>query len=51
MERKNYTQAGARRALKSINGKLNRLHQDGYLGAKQYISLSESMTRIHNRLK
>jgi hypothetical protein len=51
MTRKNYTNAGARRAVKSIVGKLNRLHQDGKISAKQYISLSETMSRLHNRMK
>jgi len=49
--RKNYTNAGARRACKSIMGKLLRLHQDGHIGSKQYISLSETITRLHNRMK
>lgn len=49
--RKNYTNAGARRAIKSIQGKLLRLHQDGHVASKQYISLSETMTRLHTKLK
>jgi len=51
MAKKNYTQAGARRALIGICGKLSRLQMDGYISAKQFISLDESMKRIYNRLK
>jgi len=46
-----YTKAGARRAIKAIQARLRNLHSDGHLGAKQYVSLSETFVRIHNRLK
>lgn len=51
MAKKNYTQAGARRACKAINSKLARMHQDGYISAKQFVSLSDTFTRLHNKLK
>ena len=51
MARKNYTQAGARRACKSIKGTLARMQMDGYISAKQFVSLEESFSRIMNRLK
>jgi len=46
-----YTKAGARRAVKAINARLVLLHKDGHIGAKQYISLSETFQRIHARMK
>ena len=51
MAKKNYTKAGAKRALMGICGKLSRLQIDGYISAKQFISLDESMKRIYNRIK
>lgn len=51
MAKKNYTNAGSRRAVKSIMGKLLRLHQDGHISSKQYITLSDTMNRLHNKLK
>jgi hypothetical protein len=30
---------------------LARMHADGYISAKQFVSLDETFTRIHNRLK
>jgi hypothetical protein len=49
--KKNYTKAGAKRALISMGAKLSRLQMDGYISAKQFISLDESMRRIYNRIK
>jgi len=46
-----YTKAGARRAVKAIQARLNNLYRDGHIGAKQFVSLSETFTRIHNRMK
>ena len=51
MAKKNYTQAGARRSVKAICSKLLKLHQDGYMSAKQYVSLDETMKRLYNRMK
>jgi hypothetical protein len=51
MAKKNYTNAGARRACKAIKAKLSRLQMDGYISAKQFVSLDESFSRIMNRLK
>lgn len=46
-----YTKAGARRAVKAIQARLLNLHKDGHIGSKQYVSFSESFTRIYNRMK
>ncbi len=46
MARKNYTKAGSRRAIDAIQAKLLKLHQDGYVASKQYISLSETFARL-----
>lgn len=51
MAKKNYTQAGARRALKAVCAKLLKLHQDGYMSGKQYVSLDENFKRMYNRMK
>lgn len=51
MAKKNYTKAGAKRAIKAIQSKLLKLHQDGHVGAKQFISFSESFDRLYNRCK
>jgi len=51
MAKKNYTQAGARRACKAIKSKIAKMQSDGYISAKQFVSLSETFTRIHNKLK
>ena len=51
MAKKNYTQAGARRSVKAIMSKLLKLHQDGHMSAKQYVSLNDTMVRLHNRMK
>ena len=51
MAKKNYTNAGARRAVKAICAKLLKLHQDGHISSKQYISLDDSMKRLYGRMK
>jgi hypothetical protein len=46
-----YTKAGARRAVKAIKARLHLLHKDGHIGAKQYVSLSDTFDRLYSRMK
>jgi len=51
MAKKNYTNAGARRACKAIAGKVRKLHADGYISAQKYISLISDMKRLEGQIK
>ena len=51
MPRSNYTKAGSRRACKSIQSKLLKLHQDGWISAAQWVKLDASGKTIEKRVK
>jgi len=51
MPKKNYTRAGARRACGDIARKVARMHQDGYISAKQFVSITDTFDRLQKRLK
>jgi hypothetical protein len=51
MAKKNYTKAGARRACKAIQSKLQKLMADGYISPSMFVKLAEPYDRIKNKLK
>jgi hypothetical protein len=51
MPKMNYSKSKAKKAFGAIRGKLMRLHADGYISAKTYISLDENMKRHQNKCR
>ena len=51
MAKKNYTKAGAKRAVNAIQAKGVKLWTDGYITTNEMGKLTDWCKRVHNRIK
>jgi|TARA_B100002052_G_scaffold251518_1_gene239639 hypothetical protein len=51
MPKKNYTQAGAKRAVLAMRSKLHKLFSDGYMSVKVFVNIDESLNRLTKGMK
>ena len=51
MAKKNYTKAGARKAVSAVSRKLHKLFEDKHISPQKYVKLIEDMNRIFKSIK
>lgn len=51
MPKKNYTKGKAQNAVVAMQRKLRKLHEDGYVSAQKYVSMSQDFARMIKSIK
>lgn len=51
MPKKNYTKAGARRALTAAETKVRKVYEDGHMTVHKYVSLADALNKLKKSIK
>ena len=51
MAKKNYTKAGAKRAMQAALTKVLKVHQDGHMSDQMFLKIRAQLKQVHDRIK